>query len=432
VPGAQIYYEIQGAGPVLLMIPGGPTDAGIFSGIAPLLADRFTAVRYDPRGNSRSVVEGEPQDQEMDVHGDDAAALLAFFGDEPAFVLGSSGGGQIGLNLVARYPGRVKTLVAHEPPCMRLLRETGEDDKFLNVVQETYRAAGVGAAMQKFAEGAGLGPGRGAERKTPPSPELAEAFARTKGNAEFFIKHGMKPIGSYVPDVSALGKSATRVVVGVGEVSAGTMPYRTAVALAERLGVEPVVFPGGHGGYNDDAEGFAAKLHEVLSQSGISYATQGGFPMATATLDVPVSTDEAAILAVVETLSRAHREKDAVLFAAQFAEDAAIFNLAPPLIHHGVDLEEKKAWFESWSTAVTILARDMQVKVSGDMAICHGYLQMSGTKKGPEGSVRFWMRETLCLERRRDGWKIVHEHTSVPFYMDATLRPAFDLQPEEA
>jgi hypothetical protein len=45
------------------------------------------------------------------------------------------------------------------------------------------------------------------------------------------------------------------------------MPYRTAVALAERLGVEPVVFPGGHGGYNDDAEGFAAKLHEVLSQS---------------------------------------------------------------------------------------------------------------------------------------------------------------------
>jgi PhnB protein len=40
------------------------------------------------------------------------------------------------------------------------------------------------------------------------------------------------------------------------------------------------------------------------------------------------------------------------------------------------------------------------------------------------------MRETLVLERREDGWKIVHEHTSVPFYMDATLRPAFDLQPE--
>lgn len=40
------------------------------------------------------------------------------------------------------------------------------------------------------------------------------------------------------------------------------------------------------------------------------------------------------------------------------------------------------------------------------------------------------MRETLCLERQGSGeWKIVHEHTSVPFYMDATLRPAFDLEP---
>ncbi len=182
-------------------------------------------------------------------------------------MLGSSGGGQIGLNLVARYPGRVKTLVAHEPPCMRLLPERGEDERFRNLVQDTYRTAGVGAAMQKFAEGAGLAPGRGAERKMPPSPQLAEAFARTKGNAEFFIKHGMKPIGSYVPDVAALRTSATRVVVGVGETSAGTMPYRTALALAELLGVEPVVFPGGHGGYNDDAAGFAAKLREVLSQA---------------------------------------------------------------------------------------------------------------------------------------------------------------------
>jgi ketosteroid isomerase-like protein len=140
--------------------------------------------------------------------------------------------------------------------------------------------------------------------------------------------------------------------------------------------------------------------------------------------------DEAAILAVIEAMSRAHRDKDADLFGAQYVEGAAIFNLAPPLIHHGIDRDEKRAWFDSWSTPVTIVARDMKVSVSGDMAVCHGYLQMSGTKKGAEASVRFWMRETLVLERREDGWKIVHEHTSVPFYMDATLRPAFDLQPE--
>jgi len=93
--------------------------------------------------------------------------------------------------------------------------------------------------------------------------------------------------------------------------------------------------------------------------------------MATATLDVPVSTDEAAILAVVETLSRAHREKTRSCSPA-VCRGCGDFQPGAALIHHGVDLEEKKAWFESWSTAVTILARDMQVKVSGDMAICHG------------------------------------------------------------
>jgi ketosteroid isomerase-like protein len=54
---------------------------------------------------------------------------------------------------------------------------------------------------------------------------------------------------------------------------------------------------------------------------------------------------------------------------------------------------------------------------------------LSGTKKGPEGTISFWMRETLCFERIGGAWRIVHEHTSVPFYMDATLRPAFDLEP---
>ncbi|MFZ0962416.1 MAG: alpha/beta hydrolase, partial [Terriglobia bacterium] len=99
VPGAQLYYEVQGSGPVLLLIPGGPADAGIFSPLAALLADKYTVVRYDPRGNSRSVLDGPPQDREgdqnMDVHGDDAAQLLAALGGGPAFVLGSSGGAQI-------------------------------------------------------------------------------------------------------------------------------------------------------------------------------------------------------------------------------------------------------------------------------------------------------------------------------------------------
>lgn len=155
--------------------------------------------------------------------------------------------------------------------------------------------------------------------------------------------------------------------------------------------------------------------------------------MTTATLNAPVSTsvstDEAAIHAVVEAMRRANHDKNAALFAAQFTPDAVIYNLAPPLVHNGVDLREKRAWFDTWEGPVGIEPRELKITVSGDIAFAHGYLRLSGIKKGAERPVAFWMRETLCLERQGEDWKIVHEHASVPFYMDASTRPAFDLKP---
>ncbi|HUD53610.1 MAG TPA: nuclear transport factor 2 family protein [Terracidiphilus sp.] len=142
-----------------------------------------------------------------------------------------------------------------------------------------------------------------------------------------------------------------------------------------------------------------------------------------------LSKDEQEIRDIIEGLHRAHYRKDAEATAAPYATDATIFNLAPPLVHHGVSVQEKRAWFDSWETPIEIVPRDLTVTVSGDFAFAHCLLHMSGTKKGPEGSVHFWMRETMCFERIRGSWRIVHEHTSVPFYMDGSLRPAFDLQP---
>ena len=73
--------------------------------------------------------------------------------------------------------------------------------------------------------------------------------------------------------------------------------------------------------------------------------------------------------------------------------------------------------------------RDFTVRVSGDLAVAQGYMRLSGTKNGAAQSISFWMRVTLCLELAKGGWRIVHEHQSVPFYMDGTVRPAFDLEP---
>jgi pimeloyl-ACP methyl ester carboxylesterase len=58
VPGASLYCEVRGSGPVLLMIPGGPMDADGFKEIAARLADTYTVATYDRRGNSRSPMQG--------------------------------------------------------------------------------------------------------------------------------------------------------------------------------------------------------------------------------------------------------------------------------------------------------------------------------------------------------------------------------------
>jgi PhnB protein len=54
---------------------------------------------------------------------------------------------------------------------------------------------------------------------------------------------------------------------------------------------------------------------------------------------------------------------------------------------------------------------------------------MSGTKTDGE-KVDMWLRATLCF-RKIGGhqWKIVHEHESVPFYMDGSYKAAVDLTP---
>jgi pimeloyl-ACP methyl ester carboxylesterase len=266
VPGAWLYYEIQGSGPVLLCISGGPTDAGMFGDLARRLEDRYTVVSYDQRGHSRSTLDGEPEDIPVALHADDAAAILAAVGDAPAYVYGSSGGGTIGLELVARRSDLVKTLVAHEPPVMELLPDADRWRAAFADIYATYRAAGVFPAMAKF--GAAVeegGPSYGeAMEEAPPSPESAELMGRMAGNFELFLAHEVRQIGGYVPDLDSLRRAPTRIVSAAGETSGAQAARRAALALADRLGQKAASLPGAHGGWGSDPQEFAEQLHALL------------------------------------------------------------------------------------------------------------------------------------------------------------------------
>lgn len=249
VPGAVLYHEIRGSGPVLLMIPGGPTDADVFAPIVPLLADRYTVVTYDTRGNSRSHLDGPVEGGLLDAHVDDAHRLLAAVGSEPAYVLGSSSGAILGLELAARHPEQVRTLVAHEPPVTELLDDREEHRARTRKILDTYRREGVGPAMAVFTAGAGL---EGEAPPPPPSdppPEMLAGMARMQANMEFFLGELLPALDGYVPDTATLRSGPSRIVVAIGDTAEGQLAHRSAVAVARSLGIEPVVFPGGHGGF---------------------------------------------------------------------------------------------------------------------------------------------------------------------------------------
>ena len=265
VPGATIYYEVRGAGPVLLMMPGGPADAGAFRNIAGQLASTYTVVTYDPRGLSHSPLEGELKDDRIvQIFADDVHRLLEATATDPAFVFASSGGATIGLELAVRHPEQVRTLVAHEPPSPALQPDPVRARAEMTDIVETYRTGGIGPTMQKFMTHTRIRQAPPPPPAGEPTPEMRAGMAQMQRNMDFWFRHYFQAIADYQPDFEALKSGSTRIVPGVGAASVGELAHEGGLGLAKRLGTKAVEFPGAHGGFDTDAAEFAVRLREVF------------------------------------------------------------------------------------------------------------------------------------------------------------------------
>jgi uncharacterized protein (TIGR02246 family) len=142
-------------------------------------------------------------------------------------------------------------------------------------------------------------------------------------------------------------------------------------------------------------------------------------------------TDEDQIRAVIAELEAAIRDRDARRAIQVYTTHTVIYDLAPPLRLKGSDALSPKPledWFATWAGPVVIEHKDMEVTAAGDLAFAHGLLHLTGSRtSGEETDV--WVRHTLCLRRIGEEWRIAHEHSSVPFYMDGSYRAAVDLKP---
>ena len=131
VNGTQLYYELRGKGPSLILIPGDEGDAEEYLRVAELLDGEFTILTYDRRGYSRSPRKADYNGTTVDQQGDDAAALLSSLEMAPAAVWGNSSGAIISLSLVLRHPETVRRAMLHEPPLFAGMSDPAENLAFL-------------------------------------------------------------------------------------------------------------------------------------------------------------------------------------------------------------------------------------------------------------------------------------------------------------
>ena len=158
-----------------------------------------------------------------------------------------------------------------------------------------------------------------------------------------------------------------------------------------------------------------------------------GRPMTRASTETSIK-DEAQIRALVAERIAALRDKDAARLAATYTPEIVKFDLAPPLQAAGPYIAAPgywRPWLQSWTGPITLDVTELAVTVGGDVAFCHSLNRMRGTKTGG-GPQDLWFRATLGLRRTGSAWKITHEHTSTPFYMDGSGRAATDLRPDAA
>ena len=256
-----------------LFIFGSPMGASGFEQLVSHFRDR-TVITYDPRGMERST--REPGGVlTAEVHADDYHRVVAAARRGQVDAFASSGGGMCALHWVVAHPEDVATLVCHEPPLVALLEDRGMAARVTADIVDTYQRDGYGPAMAKFIQLVMRDSPLTDDYLDQPPPDPAQFGLPTHddGSRDDLLLGGNLAMPPYVPDADALRDSPVRLIPAIGARGEGSMARRGGQALAQLLGVDPVLFPGDHGGFaanewspGNDPAAFAAQLRELLDE----------------------------------------------------------------------------------------------------------------------------------------------------------------------
>jgi pimeloyl-ACP methyl ester carboxylesterase len=259
VDDADLYYEVRGDGP-LVVLAGAPMDADAFAGLADLLAVDHTVLTTDPRGIKRSSVRDRAAQSTPLQRAADLARLIDHVGAGPAaLAIGSSGGAVSVLALAEEHPDSVAVAIAHEPPLVEILPDRDELMAATEEMLAVFETGDRKATFRKFMAIANLElPDEVVEMMVS-----ADASPQELADEAFQYRNMYRGTIGFRPDIARLTAVSTRVLVGLGEDSAGELCDRSSRALAGLLDTAPTMFPGGHIGFATDPAAFETRLRKI-------------------------------------------------------------------------------------------------------------------------------------------------------------------------
>jgi Predicted hydrolases or acyltransferases (alpha/beta hydrolase superfamily) len=259
VNGANLYFERQGQGPPVLFIAGSTGDAGNFTRTANLLADEFTVVTYDRRGNSRSPRPPGWTTTSVSEQADDAAALIQALGLGPTVVFGASAGGLIALDLIIRHPQILSAGILQEPSIFSVLPDStvalAPRRAVLEDALRTHGPRGAIEALMRYLNDDGIA------AAIPP-----DVLERMLSNADTILAIEGPGFAGWQPRTEDLKRLKIPVTLLV---ASQTLPVYKQVThwLAQQLDTEPIAVPGRHAFYCYHPQDLAHVLRPIVRRA---------------------------------------------------------------------------------------------------------------------------------------------------------------------
>jgi pimeloyl-ACP methyl ester carboxylesterase len=261
VDGLMINYDVQGDGEPLLLIPYTSADHACYAFQLPAYTEHFRCIAIDLPGTGESDKPSGPYSTE--VYADQVAAFLSAIGVEQAHVAGVSLGAAVGMQLVARHHGRVRSLSMHSA--------WDTSDRYLKTILELWQK--VAPSLPSVADTViqAIFPLCFTPEMYVDRPEFVD------GLAEFVRSRPAQPLDAFLAQTeAAMTHDAAPVLSDIDvpcQITVGAHDLVTSPRFAQRLndtiaGSELVVFEHlSHAGLHEDPATFNhATLDFLLRQ----------------------------------------------------------------------------------------------------------------------------------------------------------------------